>query len=77
MSVIFFGAIVLAVIASCITFCHIRHKRRIQKAQEKVYNDYLREQVIIQQGYLDAYSALLMVAEKQKRKAQNPAWSRW
>ena len=66
MSVIFFGAIVLGVIVTCITFCHIRHKRRIQKAQEKVYNDYLREQVILRQSYYAAYSAMLQAAQRQK-----------
>ena len=74
---IFFGAIVLVAIVTCITFCHVRHKRCIQKVQEKVCREYLREQGIILQGYLDAYTALLMVAEEQERKAQNPAWSIW
>lgn len=75
-SAILLAAAVLVITALLVAFCCIRRRNRIRKVQEKVCREYLREQVILQQGYLDAYAALLRVAEKQERKAQNPAWSR-
>lgn len=75
-SVILLTAVLVATVL-LVTFCCIRRRNRIRKAQEKMCREYLREHVILLQGYLDAYSDLLMVAEEQERKAQNPAWSRW
>ena len=75
-SMILLAAVLVATVL-LVTFCCIRRRNRIRKVQEKVCREYLREQVIVLQGYLDAYAALLRVAEEQKRKAQNPAWSRW
>lgn len=77
MSVILLAVAVLVITALLVSLCCIRRRNRIRKVQEKVCREYLREQIILQQGYLDAYAALLRVAEEQKRRVQNPAWSRW
>lgn len=77
MGMILLAAAVLVATALLVAFRCIRRRNRIRKVQEKVCCEYLREQIILQQGYLDAYAALLRVAEEQERKVQNPAWSRW
>ena len=75
---IMLGVIILvAMSAAVVSICYIFQRNRIRKAEETVWNEYLHEEIILQQAYFSAYSNLLRVAEEQERKAQNSAWSRW
>lgn len=74
---ILLGFLAFAVIGvAAVAVYHIYSQRRIRKAQEKVYRDYLREQAILEQNYFSTYFAMLRAAEEQKKKAQNPPMSR-
>ena len=73
------GLIVLGVIVfavTCAAVVGVCHIRRVRKVEQRVRNKYLYEQMILQQNYLAAYSALLRVAEDQEKKAQNRTWTR-
>lgn len=65
----------VAIGAAAVTACRIYSQRRIRKAQEKVYQDYLREQAILEQNYFATYFAMLQAAEEQKKKTQNQPMS--
>ena len=63
---IFFCIFALAAVVSCIALCRIRYKQRIRKAREKVYNDYLKEQMILELNFFNAYYTMLQAAQRQK-----------
>lgn len=60
----------VAIGAAVVTVCRIYYKRRIRKAQEKMYRDYLREQAILEQNYFATYFAMLQEAQRQKDTRQ-------
>lgn len=60
----------VAIGATAVTACRIYSQRRIRKAQEKVYQDYLREQAILEQNYFATYFAMLQEAQRQKDTRQ-------
>ena len=74
---ILLGLLAFAAIgAAAVTVCRIYSQRRIRKAQEKVYRDYLRELATLEQNYFATYFAMLQAAEEQKKKAENQSMSR-
>lgn len=47
-----------------VSICRIHRHNRIRKAQEKVYNDYLREQALLQANFFNTYFAMLQETQR-------------